>query len=148
MSRSALAPSSYDSLKWTRLVQDCNHLGGIILPPIKQWQPQRPTNKLPPGRKMGADLPLLLLPIKKLEKASTRMSHKSSMKFQVHLYQQPSYISLLIKKRAYSPSQKKISLKQFSLGKKKKLKVCSVLSKCIIPSTISSYSTGYISYEK
>ena len=107
-------------------------LGGITLPPIKQWQPQRPTNKLPSGRKMGADLPLLLLPIKKLEKASTRMSHKSSMKFQVHLYQQPSYISLLIKKRAYSPSQKKISLKQFSLGKKKKLKVCSVLSKCII----------------
>ena len=97
MSRSALAPSSYDSLKWTRSVQESNHLGGIILPPIKQWQPQRPTNKLPHGRKMGADLPLLLPPIKKLEKASTRMSHKSAMKFQVHLYQQPSYISLLIK---------------------------------------------------
>ena len=69
-------PSSYDSLKWTRLVQESNHLGGIILPPIKQWQPQRPTNKLPSGRKTGADLPLLLPPIKKLEKASTRMSHK------------------------------------------------------------------------
>ena len=133
MSRSALAPSSYDSLKWTRLVQESNHLGGIILPPIKQWQPQRPTNKLPPGRKMGADLPLLLLPIKKLEKASTRMSHKSSMKVQVHLYQQPSYISLLIKNVLTHLLRIFFSLKQFSLGKKKKLKVCSVLSKCIIP---------------